>query len=667
MVSNTVVFLVLTNIWLAKSEFNPLLPFTTNNNCLINIVLSTPWKNIPIHNQSTADGLLHTYTIHTVSSLNFKIPEKYIEGNKNAFDMTTGYFRLSSKYCKCSTVFLTFTQDIFELVNIIQNSGFGTSDRVMFFNYFAEIAKSIAKINKVLEYLPQLSTKPFHVGVIFFEFGTDRVYLMCYFCNLKFGQLRPTVDRSLSSLQQVHVAHSLNGYGQTIQIYYTLSEVINMYADQFSDILPVDSCIEEFGSHHGDLKSLLKSLCKCNRKIFLAISTLQNVLNVSWTLKNSNEFELPPKQQEKKWQLQFRLSIRLLLPLEDITFITLRGNQHTYLDVLHDYFKFAVCVNYDTYTTYDLALLTIVDWQTWIALFASCFVISYVTHSWMKGFSVFKFSLGLGINEIGFDRRLLWCFLIPMTFYSNIYQSYISSESTYLPDLPHSFEWYVYQNFKIAFPFKHAIEFVYSYLLPQDFKSVVKTILSDRNVWNYVSSEDIPITNISHMAQQMTEKKIGIGNYFEKYTFFTSLLNTNYALIDGKYACLLRKISWMAETSTVSIRFTGYLSKRTDWVFSNWMETGEFIKFDRLSRHTLSLKRSWSTAKVIYLDKAAPMQAIGLKSIVGLSCYILFGAGTVFLVVGFLASSLHYLVSWLTAIFYYIVVKFIEKLLVQLL
>jgi len=428
-------------------------------------------------------------------------------------------------------------------------------------------------------------------------------------------------------------------------------EIINLYIDQFVDIRPVDECFD-FISHHTDLTTMLKSLHKCNRKMMLAFSALQGVLNISLTLKDEN---ISPEQKiNVNWHLEFRILFQVTSPLEQITVITRRGSQHPYYDVLEEYFSVTLCVNYVTYTKYDPSLLTIVDWQSWLAVVTTGFVIAFVTQSLSKGFSVLMFSLGKAVNEKRFNRRLILCFLIPISFHYNIYQSFISSDSTRLRDLPYNIHWYMIQNFKVSFPVKHSIEFLYYYVLPNEFKLMFDQLLTNQNVFDYLAYDEVPITNISHMARHMAETKIGIGNYFEKYTFFTSIIDKNIALIDGTYACFQRKTQELADLAKISFRFTGYLSKKTQWAFTKLMESGDAIKFDKLSKHLLSLRRSLSSTDVKYLDKTAPPQAIDSKSIVGLSCITVFCVGIVVLLVGIFVQSLQILITFVIKFYNYL-------------
>lgn len=99
-----VILAVFTFISGVRPDFNLVLPLTTSHNCLINIVASSSKQHIPTMYSVAIGGLLHTYTIHNVTSLNFEISDHALK-NPNGINMQTGYFRLFSKYSQRRIVF----------------------------------------------------------------------------------------------------------------------------------------------------------------------------------------------------------------------------------------------------------------------------------------------------------------------------------------------------------------------------------------------------------------------------------------------------------------------------------------------------------------------------------------------------------------------------------
>ncbi len=643
----SIILVLLSNICLTQSNFSPYLPFTTNNDCLINIVVSNKKPDIPIIRQAHLNILFHTYTIHNVAGLDFRVSNNNFK-NENKLSLKTGYFRLTTKYTKCPIIFLMFTKhNIFETLVAIEKSGFGSSDEVVFFSYVLELTNvNINNVNQIFQLVSRNEVfKPFSATLVFFDLSQQSVCILCYFCDSKFGQLKLIIDnKSLENLKKASFALNSNGNGKAVLLSFQFMEIVTMFIDQFPDTQPSISCLSGFNTYRATLELLLKTINSCNRKILLGISTLQGALNITLTF-NTEEI----LSTNHQWHLQFRFATRIVLPLESLNFETNRGSLHLYLEMFEDFYTAAFCVNYKTYTDYDLQLLTIVDWQVCAALLAIGLLISFITKKLWNGIAVVQISLGMSIDEKTFDRCLFICFLIPLTFYNSIYQSYISSDSTRLKDLPNTLDWYLYENYKLSFPFKQVTEVLYDFVLPDQVKKLFDTQLGFQKSLSFIASEEIQVTNITDMARKMAEKKIGIGNYFEKYRFFTSLLSKNYVLIDGKYACLLRKTSELADT--VALRsgfwFSGYMSKKTHMGFSTWMESGEFLKFARLAMQVDSQKRSKQTANVYYLDRAAPPQAIDSESMVGLLCYTICALGFTLLVVGVVLRTLYRLMRWL--------------------
>ncbi len=210
-------------IYPTQSKFLPHLPFTTTTDCLINIVVSAKYPSIPINNQAYLNELTHTFSIHDVSSLGFAISNKYLVGNNSIIDIKLGYFRLISKYNNGPIIFLMFTTNILETIFAIEKSGFQTSDLVVFFSHVHQLNKqSIHTITSILHLISKNHMfKPFSASIIFFDLFQKSVYILCYFCDSKFGQLQQVNDNlSLINLRQSSLSLNSNGFGKTVLIAY---------------------------------------------------------------------------------------------------------------------------------------------------------------------------------------------------------------------------------------------------------------------------------------------------------------------------------------------------------------------------------------------------------------------------------------------------------------
>ncbi len=373
----------------------------------------------------------------------------------------------------------------------------------------------------------------------------------------------------------------------------------------------------------------------------MALSSLPGMANVTILLNET--FGSSEDSAEAPWHLQLVLSARIV-KLDELNFLSMRGSLHSYIDELKEYTKLVACVSYESFSTYDPSVLLIVERPVWIAIILTSLVISYVLKDFSKGFYVLKLSMGFSFDEEGFDRRLIVCFMIPITFYYNLFQSYISSDSTKLPDFPQDLNWFMKNGFRMSHPMAGLAPFAYHTLAPVHLKERFFELTHSHNPYEYFTDEIVLITNMTDMAKFISERKIAVANYIEQYSFFSYFFDEYYALIDNKYACFARKSPLFESFTLVGIRFYGYLSTKFEHVLFKFLERGEFVKFRRLSSHIHFLQRTKQKTKVVNLDKVAPPQPIDSKSIVGLSCVTVYGIGLVILAVR--------IVVWLSLVIY---------------
>ncbi len=209
------------------AEFTPYVPFTSKKSCIVNIIKSSTLQRIPVVPNYSSTKFLHTYTIHSVSSLKFEISEESIVKQNQAITFKLGYLRLTNKYIECPIIFLLFTNDnLFEMLYAIQKSGFGKSEDALFFTQVSILNKrNIRIISHVLSRLPGSKFKPFNAQVLFFDFARINLHIMCYFCDSNFGQIHALRSNQLREIVLSGASLNSNGYGRKVKFYLSLGAI----------------------------------------------------------------------------------------------------------------------------------------------------------------------------------------------------------------------------------------------------------------------------------------------------------------------------------------------------------------------------------------------------------------------------------------------------------
>ncbi len=639
------IFCILATIFMNRNKafsspiVQPHLPFTPTYSHLINIVISSPLQHIPVRNYPQQDNLHHTYTVHTAKGLNFELSDDYLEQYNNSITINTGYLRLVAKHTNAQIVFLLLTNgNLIETVYAIKKSGFGTSDQVLFFNHVYSLnERNLLFITQFLKSLPKNNVKPFHANVVFFENEGNTVYVLCYFCNSKFAQLIPLQHSSFENLQKQALLLNSNGHGRPVQILTPFKETL---LESLVDILyltapkylPNKSCLQGFPSHKSGLEFLLSSISTCNYKQILGISSVQGVLNISIILHQNTNLH------ENKWHMQLQLTLPVFMKTDSFNVGNRRGYQVLNLEFPRQILTMAGCTYYNLYSTYDLSLFTMIEWQVWLAVAVTCCTIVFITADLLKGFPILSIWICLKVNLKNFDRRLRASVLLPITFIGFVHQSYISSDSTRLREFPNGFSVWLDNGFKLYSSKEEAYwwQILYNNFIPEFAKKDIEKTLNGYTPENYFTHEEVPTTNLSEMVKFMAQKKIGIMGAIEEHLVFTNFVSTSKILVDNTYTCLTIPSSNFTTHFLISLRATEYMSGRTRFVFSKWLETGEFQKVERLANNVYSGHKSLRYSNVIFLDKMAYPQPIDSKSIVGLSCFGVFVMGCTIYCIGFL-------------------------------
>lgn len=103
---------------------------------------------------------------------------------------------------------------------------------------------------------------------------------------------------------------------------------------------------------------------------------------------------------------------------------------------------------------------------------------SYIAKDLFNGIYVLKIWISIEINFKKFDRRLLACFVVRASFFGYVHQSYISSDSTRLRDIPNTLSFQVENGYRIWVPNKETVLLAYDNILPQQLKNYIEKSLN---------------------------------------------------------------------------------------------------------------------------------------------------------------------------------------------
>lgn len=107
------------------------LPLQLKSACVVNVVFSDEkQKHAEKHLMEDYSTITHTYTFHDIDAFTISVSATFSTPEIN---MTNGYLRIADKqkssYC---IVFVLYPKSFMETATAIKNSGFGTSENVIF-------------------------------------------------------------------------------------------------------------------------------------------------------------------------------------------------------------------------------------------------------------------------------------------------------------------------------------------------------------------------------------------------------------------------------------------------------------------------------------------------------------------------------------------------------
>ncbi|CAL8075882.1 unnamed protein product [Orchesella dallaii] len=191
-------------------------PFQLDENCFINFVGTgfqteslTPFMNrFPAESTST-----YTFSIRSLCS-NFSTEEDLYESAEN-ITLQESYFRYNFKLTGSCLAFILSTPTFNDTVTAIHQSGFGTSDEVIFFVYLRTLVEWKDQLEK-FSALHLHSPYVFHANVVFMGINSSYSGVHCYFCPpnpLRLHPLHPSSFQTFVNLKRFVKKLNSDGHG----------------------------------------------------------------------------------------------------------------------------------------------------------------------------------------------------------------------------------------------------------------------------------------------------------------------------------------------------------------------------------------------------------------------------------------------------------------------
>ncbi|CAL8143564.1 unnamed protein product [Orchesella dallaii] len=610
-------------------------PFQLDNDCFINFVgTGVQTQFIAQFMNEFRTESAYTFSIRFLYS-NYSMEED-IEENVQNLTLQESYFRYNIKLRGSCLVFMLYTPTFNETVTAIHDSGFGTSDEVLFFLRLQTLAEWEDHIEK-FSALHEHSSFIFHANVVFIGLNSSYVGVHCYFCPPNPNRLHHIQFNSFSSYFQLkRFAQQLNsnGHGRHVVI-----------ESAIGDFAYVTNCLRidrQFTSHnrHKFYQHLRKHCIPPDTIIYIPT---QQAVNVTIVLK---EKDVPEHELEDlQWFTRARFGESLLQPIPNEIMNT-RGSI-LIMDVVN--VQLVSCVTIHSLSRrLDYIFLSALDYTTWLALLSVALVYTMIYRNLSRGLDT-MWSLFSLAGLLKHPKRLICFHWICMVFVSCIYGSNISSETLRLPAFPRIATlvmkgyrfWAVEKQhlFKLAGKYeKEVIVDLVSRIMDKatlntedyqiEFKKMQDYLYDGNRSKSIVQS--MSVRNISKLIDNLTKLKLFSGSPTLIRNFGRAA--SGLMRVGDTQLCKVFKFNKISYRTT--LRLWSYLSYRTSNLLQRFLEVGIPTKFKKLH---IDLKHDGiRKLKITATGSFLPPTAITLMSAVGVSLLVLFLIGNLLLIINLL-------------------------------
>ncbi len=545
-----------------------------DSNCLINIV-SANNRPAQVILSDSLNTNQYTYTYFHPNHFQFNINKSIL--HRNELTLKQGYFRftITQKSSTQCLVFLLHTTNFAETTAVIHNSGFSTSENVIFcinlnLNFGAQ---QILYSFKNLVYMKHL--QPFHAPLIFYMDKSKNIFVYCYFCPNRhtFHNYLMNVDHA--DLLKAYSILNGQGYGLHVRSQPPLVPGLPTFEE-------ASICFKLCTGANCNLKTLNKALHLCRTPETLQYSPAQTLLNITVVL---NILDFPQSEwNTAHWFVHLVVGETLLeLPLEIV-------NERSVMHYAHfdQLWKAIVCVNVEDASVFDFTMLTAMAPPVWMALVATVILYAFVRQHLIKGLDIIWPLFGVSCNY-KHPRGFLGILLLSMVWLSNTYQGGISSESMAFSEFPTFFDM-INKGYKLEIGgwFSNFIPFWDLFLQPEVFDAI-EPILNGKPLSHFlvgtVAKNDLQKDQFPIFLDKCTKSKSAISVVIDGTfgTGFYDVLGNKIWLVEEKFYCTgFNMAKYMKSEIKISVRAKGYLSGKFMRMLGKWLAMGLMIKFERL-------------------------------------------------------------------------------------
>lgn len=357
--------------------------------------------------------------MYNVTCLNLSILASKIS-NKNV-TIHDYYFGLHHKLRNGPIIFDLLTGKSFrDTALAIHKSGFGSSNLVLFFVlvplqlgetlYTFEASLKSALVFHEIDF--------FYVNIVFFTPGLNVFLGYCYYCPKHLRKL------TVGPLQHITIElNTLNSNGHARSVYfYSLYHLTHMLT-----VRDFGACVEIFKNTKAGYKKLVEALRMCDLPEEIPWSPFQGALNISFVVW---PIDMPLSEMiESSPPLFFKTGEALATVIPNEYALT-RGSVHPFI------FKklageIGFCNNYfdPSFIHINLSFLTVVNPQVVLMFIFAAICYMFLWKSVCKGISLLPLILSFSIEVKYQVRSHVWAYILGLSIFGYIYQSFVSSEN----------------------------------------------------------------------------------------------------------------------------------------------------------------------------------------------------------------------------------------------
>ncbi|CAL8076454.1 unnamed protein product [Orchesella dallaii] len=389
-------------------------PVSVHSECVINFVTENDTITPPLPTNANFSA---GYIVQDVSHLLLSFTHDIID--ERNLSITDGYFRFYSRFKQSCFVYLLFTVTFNGTTTAIANSGYGTSESTLFLINSKSDDDIITGFQQE-NLLFASDTTPFYAP-IGFVIDTNLLLGFCYHCpsDSKFFVIHQVNNGSEILLDDViasiNIANS-QGYGKRMELVSYSAEFVQ-----------ANKYLENHKEHTGR-KALYSAMREYVMQELFFFNLLLNKLNTTMLV----TFRSPENHAPySEWFLQVRFAEGGFLQMENEYAIT-RGKV-LIVDTMPA--QFVVCDLADNLSSFDfMGIVEIIDVYTWICILLTVLAYTAIYKDIMLGIDLMWPFFGIEFCYCH-NPKIIWTYLILISYISYTYQSFISSDSLRLSDI----------------------------------------------------------------------------------------------------------------------------------------------------------------------------------------------------------------------------------------